>query len=50
MERNRKKPEGLYFATTTEEEFRLISSYFQPPIDEGFRLLKETGFEANQTP
>lgn len=51
IERNRKKPEGLYFATTTEEEFKLISSYFQPPIaDEGFRLLKETGFEANQTP
>ena len=29
--RNEKKPEGLYFATTTEEEFAAIAKYFQPP-------------------
>ena len=29
--RNDVKPEGLYFATTTEPEFRAICKYFQPP-------------------
>ena len=39
MGRNETKPEGLYFATTSEEEFRAIARYFQPPVaDEGFRL------------
>ncbi|HEY2039613.1 MAG TPA: ATP-binding protein [Edaphobacter sp.] len=39
MARNKNQPEGLYFATTTEEEFRQISAYFQPPSpEEGFNL------------
>ena len=39
MDRNKNKPEGLYFASTTEEEFRAISKYFQPPSpEEGFNL------------
>jgi predicted kinase len=39
MDRNKNKPEGLYFATTTEEEFRAISAYFQAPSpEEGFNL------------
>jgi predicted kinase len=39
MDRNKNKPEGLYFASTTEEEFRVISEYFQPPApEEGFNL------------
>jgi predicted kinase len=29
--RNETKPEGLYFASTTEAEFRVICKYFQPP-------------------
>jgi hypothetical protein len=34
--RNANRPEGLYFATTTEEEFRSICKYFQAPHpDEG---------------
>jgi predicted kinase len=38
--RNQTKPEGLYFATTSEEEFRAISRYFKPPMpDEKFNVL-----------
>ena len=34
--RNATQPEGLYFASTTEEEFRSICKYFQAPHpDEG---------------
>jgi predicted kinase len=34
--RNVSQPEGLYFASTTEEEFRSICKYFQAPHpDEG---------------
>jgi predicted kinase len=29
--RNERKPEGLYFASTTETEFRAICKYFQVP-------------------
>jgi predicted kinase len=37
--RNETKPEGLYFATTSEEEFRAISRWFQVPApDEDFRV------------
>ena len=37
--RNNSKPDGLYFATTTETEFRAICSYFQPPTaDEGLNI------------
>jgi predicted kinase len=32
--RNEQKPEGLYFASTTEAEFRAICRYFQPPKSE----------------
>jgi predicted kinase len=32
--RNDMKPEGLYFATTSEAEFLAISQYFQPPTAE----------------
>jgi len=32
--RNLNKPEGLYFASTSEEEFRSICKYFQPPHPE----------------
>ncbi|WP_423201752.1 hypothetical protein [Edaphobacter modestus] len=40
--RNEGKPEGLYYATTTEPEFRAISKYFQPPLlEEGFNLRRE---------
>lgn len=31
MIRNTNKPEGLYFAATTEQEFRAICQWFQPP-------------------
>jgi predicted kinase len=31
QERNQLKPEGLYFASTTESEFRPICKFFQPP-------------------
>jgi len=35
--RNETKPEGLYFATTSEEEFLAIARWFQPPSsEEGF--------------
>ena len=37
--RNDTKPEGLYFATTTEEQFAAIAHWFQPPIvEEGFNM------------
>lgn len=32
--RNESKPEGLYFASTTETEFRVICKYFQVPTPE----------------
>jgi predicted kinase len=32
--RNDRKPEGLYFASTTEAEFRAICRYFQVPTPE----------------
>jgi predicted kinase len=32
--RNERKPEGLYFASTTEAEFRAICRYFQVPTAE----------------
>src|SRR5260370_10507892 len=32
--RNTTKPEGLYFATTSEEEVLAITRYFQPPDSE----------------
>jgi hypothetical protein len=39
MERNERKPEGLYFASTTEAEFRAICRYFQvPTADEGLTI------------
>jgi predicted kinase len=37
--RNETKPEGLFFATTSEEEFLAIARWFQPPVpEEGFRI------------
>jgi predicted kinase len=37
--RNVSQPEGLYFASTTEEEFRSICKYFQAPDpEEGFTV------------
>jgi predicted kinase len=39
MARNERKPEGLYFASTTEAEFRAICQYFQvPTADEGLTI------------
>lgn len=39
MDRNERKPAGLYFASTTEAEFRAICAYFQvPEADEGFEM------------
>ena len=36
LSRNASRPEGLYFASTTEEGFRSICKYFQAPHpDEG---------------
>lgn len=32
--RNDRKPEGLYFGSTTEAEFRAICKYFQVPTPE----------------
>ncbi len=38
LQRNAEKPDGLYFATTTEEDFRAICRWFQPPSPvEGFQ-------------
>jgi predicted kinase len=40
--RNETKPEGLYFATTSEEEFLVINRWFQAPApEEAFRLSNE---------
>jgi predicted kinase len=40
--RNETKPEGLYFATTSEEEFGAIGRWFQAPLpEEGFRMSTE---------
>jgi predicted kinase len=40
--RNETKPEGLYFATTSEEEFFAITRWFQPPVaEEGFHVSPE---------
>jgi predicted kinase len=37
--RNETKPEGLFFATTSEAEFIAISRWFQPPTsEEGFHV------------
>jgi predicted kinase len=42
-ERNESKPEGRYFATTSEEEFWAIAKYFQAPVlEEGFNLIRKT--------
>ncbi len=44
MVRNESKPEGLYFASTTEAEFRAICGYFQAPRDdEGLTILTQRG-------
>ena len=41
LRRNEHKPEGLYFASTTEAEFRAICRYFQAPsVEEGLRIEK----------
>lgn len=38
--RNILKPDGLYFASTGEEEFRTICSFFQvPQLEEGLNIL-----------
>jgi predicted kinase len=40
--RNETKPEGLYFATTSKEEFWEINRWFRPPDpEEGFRVSPE---------
>jgi predicted kinase len=37
--RNETKPEGIFFATTSEEEFLTIARWFQPPVpEEGFQV------------
>ena len=42
--RNERKPEGLYFASTTETEFRAICKYFQVPTpDEGLTIITYSG-------
>jgi predicted kinase len=39
MVRNERKPEGLYFASTAEAEFRAICKYFQvPTVEEGLNI------------
>ena len=38
--RNQMKPEGLYFASTTEEDFRAICKFFQTPdAEEGLTII-----------
>ena len=38
--RNAQKPEGLYFANTTEEDFRTICGFFQTPqVQEGLNIV-----------
>jgi predicted kinase len=42
--RNQTKPSGLYFASTTEAEFRAICKYFQvPKAEEGLVIKTHTG-------
>jgi predicted kinase len=42
--RNQHKPEGLFFASTTETEFRAICKYFQVPSpEEGLNIATYTG-------
>lgn len=42
--RNQHKPEGLYFASTTETEFRAICKYFQVPTsEEGLTITTYSG-------
>jgi predicted kinase len=42
--RNDRKPEGLYFASTTEMEFRAICKYFQVPTpEEGLTITTYSG-------
>ena len=42
--RNHHKPEGLYFASTTETEFRAICKYFQVPTpEEGLTITTYSG-------
>jgi predicted kinase len=39
--RNKTKPEGLFFATTSEE-FSAIAHWFQPPVpEEGFHVSRD---------
>jgi len=39
MVRNEERPEGLYFASTSEAEFRAICRYFQVPnAEEGLNI------------
>jgi predicted kinase len=41
--RNQEKPEGLYFASTTEAEFRAICKYFQDPTPaEGLSVIRHS--------
>ncbi len=43
LTRNDCKPEGLYFASTTEAEFRAICKYFQVPTpEEGLNITRYT--------
>ncbi len=43
LKRNREKPDGLYFASTTEEEFRAICRWYDPARqDEGFAISTDT--------
>jgi predicted kinase len=40
--RNEMKPEGLFFAVTSEEDFLAIARWFQPPVsEEGFHVSPE---------
>ena len=40
-DRNETKPDGLYFATTSAEEFSSITLWFEPPTpEEGFSLFR----------
>ena len=40
--RNETRPDGLYFATTSEQEFKAITRYFEPPVaDEAFNIVCE---------
>jgi predicted kinase len=40
QKRNQLKPEGLYFASTTEQEFRTICKFFQiPEPEEGLTVI-----------